>query len=115
MLVLLSFLISRLIIRSGLRISHSKVFSSGHLKYRLDLRASCCKKRKIRIVTLHELMTAVYKIVFKTYIEFRDDCLGLSFPLKKAKVRNAKIFSRNAKENFVKTMSFIAVTINSSK
>ena len=30
MLVLLSFLISRLIIRSGLRISHSKVFSSNH-------------------------------------------------------------------------------------
>ena len=29
--VLLSFLISRLIIRSGLRISHSKVFSSGHI------------------------------------------------------------------------------------
>jgi len=28
LLVLLSFLISRLIIRSGLRISHSKVFSS---------------------------------------------------------------------------------------
>ena len=37
------------------------------------------------------------------------------FSFKKAKVRNAKIFSRNAKENFVKTMSFIAVTINSSK
>ena len=31
MLVLLSFLISRLIIRSGLRISHSKVFSSGEI------------------------------------------------------------------------------------
>jgi len=30
LLVLLSFLISRLIIRSGLRISHSKVFSSGY-------------------------------------------------------------------------------------
>jgi len=32
LLVLLSFLISRLIIRSGLRISHSKVFSSGLLQ-----------------------------------------------------------------------------------
>ena len=31
MLVLLSFLISRLIIRSGLRISHSKVFSSVYI------------------------------------------------------------------------------------
>ena len=98
MLVLLSFLISRLIIRSGLRISHSKVFSSGHLKYRLDLRASCCKKRKIRIVTLHELMTAVYKIVLKTYIEFRDDCLGLSFPLKKRKYEMQKYFREMRKK-----------------
>ena len=34
MLVLLSFLISRIIIRSGLRISHSKVFSSDFLGLR---------------------------------------------------------------------------------
>ena len=36
MLVLLMFLISRLINRSGLRISHSKVFSSGDLEKKGD-------------------------------------------------------------------------------
>ena len=38
MLVLLSLLISRLIIRSGLRISHSKVFSSGSISLKLLLK-----------------------------------------------------------------------------
>ena len=36
MLVLLSYLISRLIIRSGLRISHSKVFSSSQTKIEIN-------------------------------------------------------------------------------
>ena len=52
MLVLLSFLISRLINRSGLRISHSKVFSSGYnytAEYRIKIELICRLTRDIEI------------------------------------------------------------------